>query len=108
MTPFYIPLGTSEPQDFALRNDGEPFDGTGFNSLEIEVYLSGQTTVVEYGPTVAWLSQAHGTVRVSDVDQLDVGSYLVRFKVTDSDGKIGYFPNGKSASVWAVVPIPNH
>jgi hypothetical protein len=106
MTPFYIPLGTSEPQDFALKNDGEPFDGTGFD-LDIEVYASGEILEVEYGPTVTWLSQGTGTVRVTGVEGLEVGTYLVRFRVTDSDLKIGYFPNGKQANIWSVVPIPN-
>lgn len=109
-----IPVGTTEPQDFELRNDGVAIDGTGF-TIAIEVYqrvegawtlLTGETTPA--APTVAWLSQAVGTVRVSGLDdaELPAGNYRVRFPLTDGSGKVGYFPNGDTADLWCVVAIP--
>lgn len=109
--------GTSEPQDFGLRNKpygGEmgAYDGSGIDvELVIQKRVDGELVEVEDPPTVAWLSQAAGTVRVSGVETLEPGNYFVNFQVTDSGGKIGYFPNGnggapKSAH-WQVVAVPS-
>lgn len=101
-----IPFGTSEPQDFALRNNGQPYDGTGSTvELEIKQYVSGVAVAVPSPPSVAWLAISSGTVRVTGVGSLPVGSYLVRYKLTDAGGKVGYFPNGPKADVWAVVAV---
>jgi hypothetical protein len=108
MIVHYIPVGTSEPQDFALRNDGEPFNGTDF-TVELEIFrknADGTFSELEYPPTVAWLTQAAGTVRNTGVETLIVGNYFVRYKVTDSFLNVGFFPNGEKASIWKVVPIP--
>jgi hypothetical protein len=107
-----IPEGTSEPQDFELRNDGEAVDGTGF---DVTLYIcqnvvSGEPICPEGEPppeiTVAWLSQANGTVRVTGVEFLEVGQYLVRFRLTDDNNQDGFFPNGAKADIWRVVPVP--
>lgn len=107
-----IPVGTSEPQDFELRNDGEALDGTGFD-VELEIYqnVADSDPVAPEGspppaPTVEWLAQAQGTVRVTGVEDLAVGQYLVRFKLTDDNEKDGFFPNGAKADIWRVVPVP--
>lgn len=96
-----IPYGTSEPQDFELQDNGEAIDGTGF-AVGIEILThTGEDVGTE--PTVAWLSQADGTVRVSGVENLAVGTYKVRFTLTDGSGKVGYVPNGLVADTWKVV-----
>jgi len=103
----YIPLGTSEPQDFLLRNNGQAIDGTGFTiGIEVSKLADGVITP-QSAPTVAWLSQSAGTVRVTGLESFALGNYLVRFKLTDGGGKVGYVPNGKTADLWVVVPIPN-
>lgn len=109
MTQF-IPVGTSEPLDFALKDDGEAFVGTGFTlAIEMAKKVSGVLTALESGelPTVAWLNQAAGMVRVSGVEVLTTGTYFVRFKVTDVATKVGYFPNGEKADMWRVVAVGN-
>jgi hypothetical protein len=101
-----IPVGTNEPQDFLLKNSGVPFDGSGCTiALEIKLYFNNTTTVVASPPSIAWLDQAGGKVRVTGVAALAIGNYLVRYKVTDAFGNIGYFPNGDKADLWRVVPI---
>lgn len=102
-----IPVGTSEPQDFELRDVGEAIDGTGFTvELEIKQLVDGEPIDVGGPPSVGWLVQADGTVRVTGVENLEVGNYLVRFKLTDGVGNIGFFPNGDKAVLWRVVQIP--
>lgn len=103
---YTIPFGTSEPQDFALKDDGEALDGSGFTlALEIKKHVTGGTEVVTGPPAVAWLNQSGGTVRVTGVEGLALGSYLVRYKLTDGLGKVGYAPNGEKADLWHVVAV---
>lgn len=105
----YIPVGTSEPQDFAITNDGAVFDGTGFDvTLEIYREVIGRSPQALGSPvaTVEWLDAEAGTVRVTGCGDLLVGDYLVRFKVTDGSNHDGFFPNGALADLWRVVPVP--
>lgn len=103
-----IPVGTSEPQDFALLDAGVAINGTAITvSLEIAQYASGTTSEVDTPPTVAWLSAAAGTVRVTGTESLEIGTYLVRFKLTDAGSLIGFVPNLAKADIWRVVPVPN-
>ena len=96
-----IPVETSEAQDFQLRDDGEPLVGTGFTvTLEI---TNRSGAAIATPPTVAWLSQAAGTVRVSGCENLAIGTYYVRFILTDSGGKVGYVPNARRPYIWHVV-----
>lgn len=101
-----IPIGTSEPQDFSLQNDGEAIDGTGLD-LELVIYqnvVDEDPVPVDTPPSAAWLDQAAGTVRVTGVEDLEVGLYYVRFKLTDGLGKDGFCPN-EDAALWRVVPL---
>lgn len=103
-----IPLGTTEPADLQLTDDGENLVGTGLTlGLEIEKYVNGAMVAIDTPPTVAWLSAAAGTVRVTDLDNLDEGNYYVRFSLDNGAGSVGYVPNGKSADLWQVVPLAN-
>ena len=95
---YEIVYGTTEPQDFQLLDDSEDQVGTG---LEVGIVVYRGTTLVE-GITVAWLSQANGTVRVSGVGTLAVGEYHVRYTLTDGAGKVGYVPSGREADRWLV------
>lgn len=104
-----IPVGTSEPQDFALKNDGVALVGTGF-TIGLEMFTLSDLGVWDAigspMPTVAWLSQAAGTVRVTGLEGLSAGTYAVRFTLEDGSGTIGYAPNGLSADTWRIVLIP--
>ena len=103
-----FPVGTSEPLDVQLLNDAANLVGTGLTlGLEIKHYVNGVMTTVASPPTVAWLSQAGGTVRITSAHLLAVGSYYVRYTLTDSGGKVGYCPNTKSSDRWDVVPVAN-
>lgn len=99
-----IVVGTSEPQDFALTERGAPLVGTGF-TVSLEIVANEGSTLPEDLPTVAWLDQAAGTVRVTGVEALGVGGYRVRFKLTDVGSNIGFSPNGEKADLWRVVAV---
>jgi hypothetical protein len=102
-----IPVGTSEPQDFQLRDKGVAVDATGYTvELQISRLENGSPVAVSPPPAIAWLSAASGTVRVTGVETLAIGNYLVRYRVTDTGGKVGFFPNGERADQWRVVAIP--
>jgi hypothetical protein len=102
-----IPVGTSEPQIFELRNEGAAIDATDFGlELEISQLVNGAPVAVTSPLTAAWSSAAAGTVRVTGVETLAIGNYLVRYKVTDTGGLVGFFPNGDKADIWRVVPVP--
>lgn len=104
-----IPLGTTEPQDFALENDGVAIVGTGFTlGLQIVKRVGSADVAVVSPPTVAWLNQSGGTVRVTGAGALVVGSYLARFTLTDGGGKIGFVPNSDKADLWKVVAVANY
>lgn len=98
-----IVVGTSEPQDFQLYDDGVALVGTGYTVTLAIANRSGATIATP--PTVAWLSQATGTVRVSGVETLTVGKYDVRFLLTDSSSDDGYAPNGLAPDLWHVVKV---
>ncbi len=102
-----IPIGTSEPQDFQLKNNGTALNGSDFD-VELEIFAKTTTepAAVEGPPLAEWLDQDAGTVRVTGCEALALGIYFVRFKLTDSDDNIGFFPNGDKADVWRVVEIP--
>lgn len=95
-----IVYGTEEPQDFQLYDDGVALVGTGWT-----VALVFRDALSVTAPTVAWLSQAAGTVRVNGCEALPVGRYHVRFKLTDGSGDDAYVPNGTKADVWDVVAV---
>jgi hypothetical protein len=95
---YYIVEGTSEPQDFQIwdHDNEEAEPGTGL-TVAIKVYSNG-TLITSSPPTVAWLSQAGGTVRVSGVENLAAGEYRVRFTLTDTNSKVGFVPGGPLVS----------
>lgn len=97
-------VGTSEPQEFQLLQDGVPLNGTGF-SVAIE-FRGGVGEPTAPTLSVAWLDQAAGTVRVSGVEIMIVERYHFRFKLTDAGAKVGYIPNLASLpNVWNVVRV---
>lgn len=102
---FDFVYGTTEPQDMRVLEDREPFDGSGF---EVGIEFAEDADVTEEqleAIEVDWLEQAAGTVRVTGLDALDVGSYGFRFMLTDSGAKVGYAPNGAARNTLRVVRV---
>lgn len=99
-----IPFGTTEAQDFQIWDKGVAIVGTGITPT-IEVYTGQRVLVTTPVLTVAWLDQAAGKVSVTGHGALPLGTYLVRFKLTDSGGTFGYAPNKEFADVWRVVRV---
>lgn len=102
-----IVLGTSEPQEFQLEDDGAPLVGTGFDvALDWrEQGLSAEQIAALESVDVVWLNQAAGTVRVTGIEELPLGTYYLRYTLTDSGGKVGYCPNEPGADEWRVVKV---
>lgn len=100
-----IPAGTTS-KDFELRDNGQPFDGTG-HDIELVISTTEGDDVVapEEPPEADWLEQADGTVRVTGLDNLAIGNYYVRYKLT-KDGEVAFIPNEKVCDVWAIGGIP--
>ena len=94
-------VGTTEPQDFQLLDDGVALVGTGFT-----IGLSWRDATPDGPPSVAWLSQAAGTVRVTSTGSMAVGTHRFRFTLTDSGSKVGYLPNlDQQPNAWVVVSV---
>lgn len=93
-------VGTSEPQDFELLNNGAAIDGS---SLGVDI--EWRAPAPSNPPTVAWLSAAAGTVRVTGAEGMAVGTYPFRFILTDGASDDGFAPNGAAPDVWRVVPV---
>ena len=74
-----------------------------FSTTSGQTQADGTAVWTDVTPTVAWLAQATGTVRVSWPYVLPVGSYRVRFTLTDSGGKLGYAPNSDDPDKWLIV-----
>jgi hypothetical protein len=96
-------VGTSEPQDFQLTDDGENLVGTGF---DVAIAFAEDASVDADDVTVDWLSQADGTVRMTDTEDLPVGSHKFRWTLTDGGGKVGFIPNLDAApNILRVVKV---
>jgi hypothetical protein len=94
-------VGTTEPQDFQLLDDGNALVGTGFTPS-----LAWHGTTPAGSPTITWLDQAAGIVRVSNVGTMAVGVYQFRVRLTDGGGKIGFLPNLQHLpDTWRVVRV---
>lgn len=95
-------VGTSEPQDARLTDDGVALDGTSWDiTIEFREHLDELSEV-----QVEWLDQDAGTVRLTGTENVPVGHYHFRFKITDGSGDDAYVPSGdKPAAVFAVVRV---
>lgn len=101
-----IVLGETTAKPQQLLEEGVALNGTGLTvTLEIKKYAGGEYTAVSPAPAVAWLTQASGIVEITGVENLAVGNYYVRYKLTNGAGKYDYVPNGKGGDLWKVVGV---
>jgi len=95
--------GTTAPQDFYLKSRGESPSGdmTGMTaSLILKDSVTG--ALVPTSGNVAIPSVSVWLVRYTpDATDLTPGVYKARFKVTDSGGRINYFPSDEE-DTWVV------
>lgn len=87
---YNLVVGTSEPQEIQLTDDGSPLNGTG---LDLDIEFSTGSVDETDDVTVAWDTQASGTVLMTNVSGLPVGFHKFRFTLTDGGGAKGYIPN---------------
>jgi len=92
-------VGTSEPQDFLLLNNGAAVVGT---SLTVGLEWRGTAPAGTF--SVSWLDAPAGKVRVTGTGSMVIGIYPFRFTLTDGGGAKGYCPN-RGAHQWRVVAV---
>ena len=104
--------GQTEPIDVQLKSQPAggamaDLDGTGLDvDIVIQRYEDGVLTDLgSPSPVVAWLDQSAGTVRVTGIEDLEIGNYAVRYSLTNGDDEVGYVPNGRTADLWQVVAV---
>lgn len=90
--------GASEPEDIQLLDDAGVLIGTG-----LTLGISWEGTAPSPAPTVAWLSAAAGTVRMTGLESVPRGVYRFRFTLTDGLSKVGHCPNGMATDSLHVV-----
>jgi len=98
-----IVSGWTEDVDYILKVDGVALDLTNMTVAIVarkpsgsEITLTGTLTITDAANGVVRFSPA-----VADIALATTSSYHVRWKVTDSGGKISYFPNAE-AEEWTV------
>lgn len=103
MKPIHIVEGWTDPLDFKLRIDGETFDASG---SDVELILRDKDgNLIDLGGTVSWADEAESTARyapASDDFDADLSPYYARWKVTDIDSKVSFFPTGQRGDAWYV------
>lgn len=102
--PLDVVEGWTGPIDMILKIDGSPalFSGS---SDDVQLILrSADRQIISTTGEVYVLSATDGTVRffpsIKDLVAAR-GPYLARYKHTDAEGRIVFFPNG-AADVWTV------
>lgn len=93
----YTIQGATEPHDFQILEDEQPFDGTGYTVRA--VFSSDEVNAVV---TAAWLEQATGKVRLTGVGNMPAGQYKFRLKVIAGNGTWSYVPSEGLHDWWRV------
>lgn len=103
-----IPVGTSDPLEIELTDNGDPIPDAHAKDVEIEITDEDGAAVSGVTLTAEWTGASDtSVVKVTGHEDLPVGNYRVRFKLTDTQSKIGFAPNGHDADLWTVVAIHN-
>lgn len=92
----YVPAGVSEARDFQLSDANGPIVGTG---LAVDVLWATNPCPL----SAAWIDEAAGTVRVTGLNALAIGTYLFRFRLTGAGPVVGYVPDGACPDKLIVV-----
>jgi hypothetical protein len=92
-TEIQIVAGWTSPLKLALQSGGEAYDLSGATAQLVVTNANGAS--VTMAGTVTVTSAAGGRLEYAPVaaDFATAGVYSARVKVTDSGGKISFFPN---------------
>lgn len=94
----YTIFGATEPQDFQIMEDEQPFNGAGYS---VEAVFSSD--MANDAVTAAWLEQSEGKVRLTGVENIPPGQYKFRLKViADAGGAWSYVPSEGLHDWWRV------
>ncbi len=91
MTPILIIEGMTGDIEVDLHRDGMPADLTG-STVEAAM-KDGQGNAVAQPGTVTVANPTAGKVKFNPHANLPHGSYKMRFRVTDTNGKVYFFPS---------------
>jgi hypothetical protein len=102
-TSFHIVAGWTDDIDVDLKDDDAVPSGTLAGTVTL-ILKDAAGNQIDFTGDVAIQDAALWRVRVTpDAADFAEGIYYGRFKVTDSGGKIAYFPNGRYDR-WIVHP----
>lgn len=101
-----LTAGWTGPIDEQLLADGQPYD---LSTMTVELILKTKagtqvSTTSTAGPEVSILTSTSGVVRYLPTSadlKAEHSPYAARWKVTDSTGRVVFFPSGRP-SVWTV------
>lgn len=98
-TTYDVVAGTTSPIDIDLLDDGQTPSGTLGGTIEL-ILKNAAGTQIDFTGDVSIQSASGWRVRISpDAADFVQGIYRGRIKITDDNGKIAYFPNGRW-DVW--------
>lgn len=105
MSRFYIVEGQTEPVDVQLLRDYDPVDLTGLPAGSVTLVLRRKDGIlVDTTDDVEVLEALVGKVRYNppaDAFDSTQSPYVGRWRVVDTDGKIGFWPN-RQIDQWIV------
>src|SRR3990167_8123075 len=92
-TTYNVVAGWTAAIDIDLKDDGATPSGTLGGTVEL-VLKNAAGTSVDFSGDVAIQDATNWRIRISpDAADFVVGIYRGRIKVTDTGGKVAYFPN---------------
>src|SRR3954464_7762328 len=94
-TTFEVVVGWTAPIDIDLKDDGSVPSGTLAGTVTL-IMKNSYGTAIDFSGDVSIQDATNWRVRVNPgaADFTAAGVYRARVKVTDSGGKVAYFPNG--------------
>lgn len=103
MIPYRSVVGATKPRLFKLTQVvGSPL------TIAVSTYSYPAEVLVDPQPlTAAWSDEEERKVLVTGGETLPVGSYILRFKVTDALGKYDFVPSGQHGYLWIVYAVGN-
>jgi len=97
MSRFYVVQGQTQPINVQLLRDGVAVDLSNVPAENISLILRGLNgAVIDPAGTIEILDASSGKISfvpVAESFQPTPSPYTGRWRVVDSDGKVGFFPN---------------
>ncbi len=89
--------GWTSPIEYTLEHNGESFSAAGMTPGMVLRDKDGNA--ITFTGTVEWADETESKIRFNPAStdfDADLSPYTLRWKVTDTEGKIAYYPQGKA------------